>query len=70
MANAVVAAGAGAAAQYKDVTSRALSEAIDRVSKSTAMRESAMRLAEEHAGFQNANPARAIAEIVTRLLSR
>lgn len=69
-ANAVVKAGAGAAAQYKDVTSRALSEAIDRVSKSTAMRESAMRLAEEHAGFQNANPARAIAEIATRLLSR
>jgi hypothetical protein len=69
-ANAVVRGGAGAAAQYKDVTARALSEAIDRAANSPAMRESALRLAEAHAGFQNANPARAVAEIATRLLSR
>lgn len=69
-ANAIVRAGAGAAVRYKDVTARALSETIDRVASSSAMREQALRLAEENAGFRNANPARAVADIAATLLSR
>ncbi|MDP1702427.1 MAG: hypothetical protein Q8L53_15900 [Aestuariivirga sp.] len=68
-ANAIVKAGAGVAARYRESTSSALSEAIDRVTSSLAMRENALRLAEENAGFRNANPTRAIADIAARLLS-
>jgi hypothetical protein len=68
-ANAIVRAGAGAAVRYNEVTASALSETIDRVGNSSAMRESAMRLAEENAGFRNANPAQEVADIAAKLLS-
>jgi hypothetical protein len=68
MANAIVRAGAGAAFRYKEVTASALSEAIDLVANSSAMREGAMRLAEENAGFRNANPTRTVADIALGFL--
>ena len=68
-ANTIVRAGAGVAARYKEVTASTLSETIDRVAASSAMHERALQLAEENAGFRNANPTRAVADIAAKLLS-
>ncbi|MGB9144164.1 MAG: nucleotide disphospho-sugar-binding domain-containing protein [Aestuariivirga sp.] len=68
MANAIVKAGAGAAAPYKEVTASALAEAIDRVAGSSVMRERAQRLAAENAWFRDATPTRAVADIAAKLL--
>jgi hypothetical protein len=68
IANAIVKAGAGAAAQYKEVTAGSLAGAIDRVAGSLVMRERALRLAEENAGFRNAEPTKAIAGIAKTFL--
>lgn len=65
-ANAIVKAGAGAAAEYKNVTASALSEAMDRVAANPAMRERALLLAEQNSGFRNAIPAQAIADIAAK----
>ena len=67
-ANAIVKAGAGLAAKYKDVTANALSEAMDRVIASSTTRERALRLAEDNAEFRNANPVKSIADIAAKLL--
>ena len=69
VANSIVTAGAGVAARYKDVSASTLSETIDRVAASPAMRERALQLAEENAEFRNANPTRAAAEIAAKILS-
>ena len=66
-ANAIVRAGAGVAAKYKDVTAGALSEAMDRVVASSAMRERAQGLAEQNAEYRNARPVQAIADIAVKL---
>ena len=68
-ANAIVRAGAGVAAGYKEVSASALSETIDRVAASSSMRERALQLAEENAEFRNANPTLAVADIAAKLLS-
>jgi hypothetical protein len=68
-ANAIVRAGAGIAARYKDITASALSEAMDRVAASSTMHERAVQLAEENAEFRNASPVRAVADIAAKLLS-
>ncbi len=65
-ANAVVRAGVGVAAKYKEVTADTLSEAINRVAGSAVMRERAIGLAEENAEFRNAHPVDAIADIASR----
>jgi EryCIII-like glycosyltransferase len=67
-ANAIVRAGAGAAAEYRSVTATSLSEAIDRVVALPVMRERALLLAEENAAYRNANPTQAIADNAARLL--
>jgi rhamnosyltransferase subunit B len=67
-ANAIVRAGAGVAASYREVSASTLSETIDRVAASSAMREGALRLAQENAGFRNANPTGAVAEIALGFL--
>ena len=68
-ADAIVRAGAGISANYKDVTASTLSEAIDRVVGSAAMREGALGLAKQNAYFRNARPAQSIAAIAMRLLN-
>ena len=68
-ANAIVRAGAGAAAEYKNVTASSLSEAMDRTAAFPAMRESALLLAEQYAGFRNANATQAIADIALNFSS-
>jgi rhamnosyltransferase subunit B len=65
-ANAIVRAGAGAAVEYKNVTASSLSEAIDRVAGSMAMRERVLLLAEQNASFRKANPTQAIADITEK----
>lgn len=65
-ANAIVRAGAGAAAEYKHVTASSLSEAMGRAATFPAMRERALLLAEQSAGYRNANPIQAIADITEK----
>ena len=60
-ANVIVNAGAGVSARYKDVNAGVLSEALDRVVASSAMREQALLLAEQNAEFRDAVPAQVIA---------
>jgi hypothetical protein len=67
-ANAIVRAGAGAAAEYKHVTASSLSEAMGRAATFPAMRERALLLAEQNAVFRNANPTQAIADIALSFL--
>lgn len=67
-ANAIIRAGAGTAVRYKEVSASTLSETINRVASSSAMREQALRLAKENAGFRNANPKQAIADIALGFL--
>jgi hypothetical protein len=67
-ANVIVKAGAGVSARYRDINASALSEAMDRVVASSAMREQALRLAQENAEFRNAAPSQVIAGIATRFL--
>lgn len=65
-ANAIVKAGAGISARYMDINASVLSEAIDRVTASSAMREHALLLAEQNVEFRNAVPAQVIAGMATK----
>lgn len=65
-AKVIVEAGAGISARYKDVNASVLSEAMDRVVASSAMRERALRLAEENAEFRNAVPSQVIAGLAKK----
>jgi hypothetical protein len=60
-AKVIVEAGAGVSARYMDVNASVLSEAMDRVAGSPALRERALRLAEENSEFRNAVPSQVIA---------
>lgn len=65
-AKVIVAAGAGVSARYKEVDAGVLSEAMALVAASPAMREQALRLAEENSEFRNAVPAQAIAGLAKK----
>jgi hypothetical protein len=67
-AKVIVEAGAGVSARYKDVNASVLSEAMDRVAASSAMREQALLLAEQNSEFRNAVPAQMIAGLAMKLL--
>jgi hypothetical protein len=67
-ARVIVEAGAGVSARYKDVNASVLSEAMDRVAASSAMREQALHLAEQNSEFRNAVPALVIAGLAMKLL--
>ena len=65
-AKVIVEAGAGFSARYKDVNASVLSEAMDRVVASSAMRERALQLAEQNSEFRNAVPAQVIAGLAKK----
>jgi len=67
-ADVIVEACAGVSARYKDINASVLSEAIDRVVASSAMRERALQLAEENSEFRNAVPTQVIAGLAKKLL--
>jgi hypothetical protein len=61
-------AGAGLSALLSKITARTFAEAVQHVSASSAMQERAMKLAEAHAHFRNANPAQAVADLAIKLM--
>ena len=67
-AESVRKAGAGLSALLSKITARTLAEAVQYVSASSAMQERAMKLAEDHAHFRNANPVQAVADLAIKLM--
>jgi len=61
-------AGAGISALLSKITARTFAEAVQYVSASSVMQERAMKLAEAHAHFRNANPVQAVADLAIKLM--
>ena len=67
-AESILKAGAGLAAYHSKITARTLAEAMEHVGASSAMHEQALKLAEDHARFRNANPVQAAADLAIKLM--